>query len=398
MSDTVARRRALRLILLLGVVSLLGDVTYEGARSISGPYLALIGASAVVVGLVSGLGEFLGYALRTVAGYLADRLRWYWLFTFLGYASLLSIPALALAAHWPLAAVLFTIERLGKGLRTPARDAIVSHAAVHVGRGLGFGLHEALDQVGALIGPLLFTAVIALEGERGYRLGFLLLLLPVAVALLTLSAAWRSESDPATMEMQPVQVIRGSLWRSLPSPFWRYTVFASLAVAGCVQFPLIAYHLDHRGVLAEQWIPLLYALAMGADGLVAVVAGIVYDRAGLVSLLLVPALTATMAPLAFMTEVSLVVVGVILWGIVMGLVETTMRAAIGDLSPVAARGLAYGIFNAVFGLSWLAGGVAMGWLSQFGLWWVVTFAGGLELLALASFFWLRPSVSRRPLA
>ncbi len=351
MTDAPTRRRALNLILLLGLVSLLGDITYEGARSISGPYLALLGAGAGVVGLVAGLGEFFGYACRTVAGYLADRLRSYWLFTFLGYASLLAIPALALTGHWLAAAVLLTVERLGKGLRTPARDAILSHATAHVGRGFGFGLHEAMDQVGAIIGPLLFTVALVFDGERGYRLGFLLLLVPVTLTLLVLGSAWRREPEPARLEARAADGHPGSGWRSLPPVFWRYTVFSALAVAGLAQFPLIAYHLGHRQVVAELWIPLLYAVAMGVDGLVAIAAGLAYDRAGLASLLLVPVLTAAAAALAFTTAVLPVVIGVVLWGIVMGLVETNMRAAVGDLSPRDARGLAYGVFNTVFGLS-----------------------------------------------
>lgn len=398
MSGVITRRRALNLILLLGVVSLLGDITYEGARSISGPYLALLGAGAAAVGIVAGLGEFFGYAFRTVAGYLADRLRSYWLFTFLGYASLLAIPALALVGHWPAAAALLTLERIGKGLRTPARDAIVSHAASHVGRGFGFGLHEALDQVGALIGPLLFTVAIVVNGDGGYQLGFLVLLVPVALALLVLGAAWHSEPEPERLEIEVSDTESRSSWRSLSHSFWRYTVFSALAVAGFAQFPLIAYHLGHRAVVAEQWIPLLYAVAMGVDGVVAIVAGIAYDRSGLASLLVVPLLTGVTVALAFTTDVSLVVMGVVLWGIVMGLVETNMRAAVGDLSPAGARGLAYGIFNTVFGLSWLIGGAAMGWLYQFGVWWVVAFAGALELLALVSFLWLQPAVLRRPSA
>lgn len=396
MLEATARRRALNLILLLGLVSLLGDITYEGARSITGPYLALLGASAAAVGLVAGLGEFFGYALRTITGYLADRLRSYWLFTFLGYASLLAIPAMALTGHWLAAAGLLTVERLGKGMRTPARDAILSHATAHVGRGFGFGLHEAMDQVGAIIGPLLFTLAIAVDGERGYRLGFLMLLVPVALSLLVLGSAWRREPEPTHLETRAVEVTAGSGWRSLPPVFWRYTVFSALAVAGLAQFPLIAYHLGHRQVVAEPWIPLLYAAAMGVDGLVAIGAGLAYDRAGLASLLLVPILTAAAAALAFTTAVLPVVAGVVLWGIVMGLVETNMRAAVGDLSPRDARGLAYGIFNTVFGLSWLAGGAAMGLLYRFGVSQVVVFAVALELLALASFRWLRPAIVRRP--
>ncbi|MGH6852422.1 MAG: MFS transporter, partial [Methylocella sp.] len=144
------RHSAIRFIVLLGVVSLFADMTYEGARSVTGPYLGVLGASAAIVGVVAGFGEFLGYALRLVSGYLSDRTGGYWLITIIGYGvNLLAVPLLALTGRWELAVLLIVGERAGKAIRTPARDAMLSHAGSQTGLGWSFGLHGALDQTGA---------------------------------------------------------------------------------------------------------------------------------------------------------------------------------------------------------------------------------------------------------
>ncbi|MEK7699337.1 MAG: MFS transporter, partial [Planctomycetota bacterium] len=142
-----SRSNALRFIVLLGIVSLFADMTYEGARSINGPYLAVLGASATTVGIIAGLGELIGHSLRLVSGYITDRIGRYWAITLFGYAiNMIAVPAIALAGRWEIAAILMVTERIGKAIRTPARDAMLSHATREIGRGKGFGLHEALDQ------------------------------------------------------------------------------------------------------------------------------------------------------------------------------------------------------------------------------------------------------------
>src|SRR3989339_1784934 len=181
---------AWKFIILVGVVSLFSDMTYEGARSISGPFLGELQASALVVGVVAGLGEFLGFALLLASGYLADRLGRYWLITFAGYAlNLLAVPLLALAGSGEIAAALLLLERIGKAVRTPSRDAMLSHAAGAVGRGWGFGFHEAMDQLGATTGPLIVAAVLYYRG--GDRGGFAVLLLPAVLGLGGIAMAAR---------------------------------------------------------------------------------------------------------------------------------------------------------------------------------------------------------------
>jgi predicted MFS family arabinose efflux permease len=203
-------------IILLGIVSLFGDVTYEGARSVAGPYMATLGASASTVGLVAGIGEFAGYALRLASGYLVDRTKTYWLLTFVGYGLLLSIPLLAFAGHWQLAAVLIILERIGKAIRSPARDTMLSYAAKGVGRGWGFAVHEALDQIGAIVGPIVFSLVFLFHG--GYREGFTLLWIPALLTLVVLTIARKKVPSPQKLEA-PWKVGRQNIRDKLPRVF-----------------------------------------------------------------------------------------------------------------------------------------------------------------------------------
>lgn len=381
-------RGALRFVVLVGVVSLFADMTYEGARSITGPYLLSLGAAAAVVGTVGGLGEFLGYGLRLLSGHLADRSRRYWLLTGLGYAlNLLAVPALALAPGWPAAAGLVLLERIGKAVRTPARDVMLSLATRHVGRGLGFGLHEALDQVGAVAGPLLVAAWLA--GERGYRGAFALLALPALAALATLAAARQAFPDPGRLAgTAPASRDGGAAPAAQPAAPWRadrqlalYLAFVTLAVAGFAHFQLIAYHIKARGLLPDPAIPAAFALAMGVDAAAALLMGIGYDRMGLRTTAALPALTAASTALAFAGSPAAAWAGIALWGAALGVQESVMRAAVADLCPVHVRGTAYGTFNAASAAGWFAGSVAMGLLYGRGPAAVVGFSLAAELVA-----------------
>lgn len=362
------KKRALRLILLLGLVSLLGDVVYEGVRGVAGPFLASLGASAAVVGAASGLGEFLGYGLRPLSGYLSDR--WgYWPLTVAGYLPLLLLPLLGLAGSWELAVLLLLVERTGKAVRTPPRDAILSHAASRVGRGWGFALHEALDQVGAVIGPLFLALLLSL---RGYRGAFTPLFFPALLLLVFLLLSWRLYPHPSRLE-------RGGRG-GIPGSFRLYLLFVVLSTCGFLTFPLLAYRLTSS--FSDTEIPLLFALAMGTDALLALWAGRTYDRKGLSSLLLVPLLSLPVAPLAFLLGGRAAgLVGVVFWGAAMGTQETVMRAAVGEVVPSAKRGTAYGLFSSLYGLSGFAGNALMGLLYPSPLL-LAAFSVAAELLSL----------------
>ena len=373
-------------IILLGIVSLFGDITYEGVRSVAGPYLYMLGASASVVSLIAGIGGFVGYALRLASGYLVDRTKAYWILTFIGYGLLLSIPLLAFAGYWQLAAVLIILERTGKAIRTPARDTMLSYAAKDVGRGWGFAVHEALDQVGAIIGPLAFSLVLLYHGT--YREGFTLLWIPALLTLAVLAIARKKVPSPQKLET-PEEASRQDIKGKLPRVFWLYTIFTLFSVAGFANFQLISYHLKVQAIVPDAHIPLIYAIAMGVDALAALVVGKTYDKVGLISLLAVPLLTLPIPFLAFSYSYSLVLIGIVLWGVVMGIQETIMRAAIADLTPMERRGFAYGIFHTVYGASWLLGSALMGLFYELSINYIILFAVVMELISIPLFLLVR---------
>ncbi len=352
-----ARGTALRFVLLLGGVSLFADATYEGARSITGPFLATLGASAAVVGVVAGAGELVGYAVRLLSGLLADRTRRYWPLTLAGYTlNLVAVPLLALAGRWEVAALLILAERVGKAIRTPARDAILSHATARVGSGFGFGVHEALDQVGAVAGPLLVAAVLAWGGT--YRHAFAALFLPAVVCLSVLVFAWRTHPEPMALEQGRQRVVTQLLPHSLR---W-YLAGIGLVAAGYADFSLLAYHFVHAQVASAEAVPLLYALAMASDAGAAILFGRWFDRVGMRALVSATLLAAGFAPLAFLTRSPAVALGAVLWGMGVGVQESILRAAVAEMVPPDRRASAYGLFNATFGVCWFAGSAALGFL------------------------------------
>lgn len=391
-NENQLKKTALKFIILLGIVSLFGDVTYEGARSVTGPYLATLGASAAIVGLVAGLGEFIGYALRLASGYLADRTERYWLMTIVGYGFIFSIPLLALAGYWQIAAILIIMERTGKAIRTPARDAMLSHATKQVGRGWGFGIHEALDQVGAIIGPLLFSVVFLLKG--GYHEGFTILWIPALLTLATLMIARSKVPSPRKLEVSK-ETGEQNIKRKerLPRVFWLYALFTFLSVAGFANFQLISYHFKVQSVILDAQIPVFYAIAMGVDALVALIIGKTYDKIGLISLVTIPLLTVFIPFFAFSHNCYFAVISVVLWGAVMGIHETIMRAAIADLTPIEHRGFAYGIFNTAYGASWFFGSTLIGLLYDFSISYLILFVVVMEIISVPVFFLVKRAIS-----
>jgi len=375
--DDALMRRALGFVVLFGVVSLFADVTYEGARSITGPFLALLGASGAVVGFVAGLGELIGYGLRLASGYLADRTRRYWELTLVGYSvNLLAVPAIALAGRWEVAALLMILERTGKAIRTPSRDVMLSHATSRLGRGWGFGLHEALDQIGAVAGPLLAAGVLSARGS--YRQAFALLGVAAFLALGALVVARVAYPSPSDLEGGRVATDR----RGLGRPFWLYCTATALVAAGYADFPLIAFRLQKDGIALAAWVPILYAVAMGVDALAALLFGKLFDRYGLRVLAVVVVVSSAFAPLVFLGGFPLVVAGMVCWGVGMGAQESIMRAAIADLVPARRRGTAYGLFNAGYGLAWFLGSALIGVLYDVSVGWLVAFSVAAQLAAV----------------
>ncbi len=353
--EDISKKEAFKFIILLGAVSLFADMTYEGARSITGPYLAILGASGTVVGIVAGFGELVGYALRLVSGYISDKTGRYWLITIFGYTvNLLAVPLLALAGRWEIAAALMISERIGKAIRAPSRDAMLSHATKEIGRGWGFGLHEAMDQIGAMLGPLIVAAVLYIKG--GYKASFGILLIPAFLAMSVLLVSRHLYPRPRDLEASSVALET----RGFPRVFWIYLVAVALVAAGYVDFPLIAYHFKKVSIASDNWIPVFYAIAMGIDALSALVFGRLFDRIGVSTLIFAALISSIFAPLVFLGGFYPAILGIALWGVGMGAQESIMRAAVANMIPMYKRGSAYGVFNAGYGIFWFLGSALMG--------------------------------------
>ena len=385
MSDLPTPARALRsaalFIVLLSVVDLFADFTYEGARSAAGPFLALLGASGTVVGVVAGLGELLGYSLRLVSGTMADRTRRYWPIAALGYAvNLFSVPLLALCGHLPAAVALLLAERTGRAIRAPARDAMLSHAAHRTGRGWGFGLHEAMDQTGAVLGPLAVAA--ALASGRGYRVGFGMLAVPAVLAVGVLMVARRLFPRPDRLEVRRLE----GRPEGLRSAYWMFLACAGLLAAGFADFSLMAFHLHKALHLEPASIAVYYALGMGVHALSALAFGRLYDAKGLKILAAGIAVSIFSAPLVFAGRGAQALAGIAAWGVGLGAVESLMRAAVADMSPARRRGAAYGIFNFGYGLLWFAGSALMGCLYDRSIAALVAFSVAAQAAALPLVF------------
>jgi predicted MFS family arabinose efflux permease len=384
---------AFRFVLIIGIVNLFADMAYEGGRSITGPFLGSLGASATVVGFVAGIGELLGYSLRSVSGYFADKTKRYWIVTFVGYlVNVLAVPALALAGNWPLAAVLIIAERTGRAIRKPAVDTMISYAGKSIGRGWVFGLNEGLDQAGAAISPLIVAFVLYMKG--GYRSGFAVLLIPAVLCLATLVFARISHPRPYEMEREPADFAEA---KGFPKAFWIYVGAGALIAAGFADFSLIAFHFQKAALVAQTRIPLFYAVAMGAGALANFLFGRLFDRIGFPIVLIAFFVGAMFAPMVFLGQFWFALVGMALWGIGMGAQNSLLKAILTGLMPVAKRSTGFGLFYTAYGVAWFLGSAALGFLYDISILGLVVFSIALQLLALPIFLLARSNSKNTPL-
>jgi MFS family permease len=358
-------------VFAFGLISLFADMVYEGARSIIGPYLGTLGASATLVGLVAGTGELIGYGLRLASAYLVTRTRHYWLWTIAGYAlTVLSVPLIGAFGGLVSAMLLYGGERLGKAVRSPAKDTLLSHASAATGRGKAFGVHQFMDQLGAVAGPLLLAAMLVYH-PRDYRLAFAALGAP-GIGVLTILLWLRARvPDPQMYEpavggerrpnvgAQSSDAASPSAGRALPARFWQYVATVAVLSCGMASFPLLAFHAQTRHLLSDAMVPVLFAVAMLVDGLTGLLIGHAYDRRGPAVLLAVP-IAACGAALAFASFVWLIWVGVAIWGMVTGILDSTVKAAVTELVPADARALAFGWLSLARGLGLLIAGGVLG--------------------------------------
>lgn len=398
-------------ILSFGVVSMLMDVVYQAALSVQGPLLASLGASAALVGLVSGLGEATSLAGRLVSGPAADRTGRYWVFAIAGYAITgLAVPAMGFAGSVVAVSALIIVERFGKSLRTPSRDAMISHASAKVGRGKGFAIHELMDQIGAFAGPLVVAAILqATHNSFGSALG--VMIVPGVAAILVLLVLRRRVPDPSAYEegeaegeaaaganaeaVAPSQGVAGANAEAralaaapvkqprakLPARFWAYTSFCGLVLAGVGTFGVMSFHMVDAGLMDAAFVPVLYAIAQAVDAVFALITGSLYDKYGVKVLFVLPVVSALVPLFAFASSVPLVAVGVALWGMSLGVQESTMRAAVADMVPGGKRATSYGMFSVATGIGTFVGATVIGVLYPLGQAAIAVYAIALQVAA-----------------
>ncbi|TGA84573.1 MFS transporter [Streptomyces palmae] len=374
--------RPWRFVVWFGTISLLADVVYEGARSVTGPLLSSLGASALVVGVVTGAGEAASLGLRLVSGRLADRSGRFWEWSIAGYAlTVASVPPLGAVGVLWAACALVIAERVGKAVRSPAKDTLLSHATAAVGRGRGFGVHEALDQIGALVGPLLVAGMLVLTGDA-YGPTLAVLAVPGAAVLGLLLRLRARVPEPAGYEHGTAGPGGAAAGARLPPAFWAYAGFTALTTAGFAGFGLLSFHLVRHGLLATAWVPVLYASAMAVDAVAALATGWAYDRLGPRVLVVLPLLTAAVPALAFTERLGPAVAGSLVWGAALGVQESTLRATVADLVGPGRRATAYGVFAAALGVASLAGGALTGALYGYSVPLLIAVVAAVQLLAL----------------
>lgn len=381
---------ALAFIFLMGIVSMFSDMTHEGARSIYGVYLSLAGASAAAIGFAAGFGEFVGYAFRLVAGYITDRKKNYWFMTIVGYLfNMAAIPALALIPEngWILACALIIIERMGKAIRYPAKNTLVSFAATQVGHGKSFAIQEFLDQLGAFLGPvILFITLYFNKGENtfsAYALCFAILGIPAVLTLVALLVSKWKYPAPESFDVSPET--RGS--KKLRMSFIIYMVAASLLALGFADFPLITMHVFRKELVASDLLPLLYAGAMLADALAALFFGWLYDKWGIGVLMISTAISASFAVFIFtLNSLYAAIIGIVMWGIGMGAQESILKSVVSNIVPKESRATGFGVFETAFGIFWFLGSWLMGALYDIAPNWLVVFSVSMQLLAIPVFY------------
>lgn len=345
-------------VMTTGIVNLFGDITYEGGASINGPFMATLGASAVVVSVTAGLGEFLGYALRLPAGYVADRTGRYWLITFVGYViNLFAVPAMALAGGWQVAAALVLAERIGRALRKPTVEAMLSYTTGELGKGWVYALNTALDEIGATIGPLFIALVLLLKGD--FRTGYAFLTISAVAALVTLVVARVNFPLPSRLEQGNTAPAR-----DFGKAYWLYMLAGALFAAGLMSFELISYHLSKAKIASDQWIPVMLAISTAFGVLANLAFGKAYDRIGLPVLIAAVCVSAAFSPFVFLGGFWLVLFGMLLWGVGYAIQDTLLKAIVAEVLPEGKRNFAFGLYYAGYGVGWLVGSIVAGFLYE----------------------------------
>ncbi len=379
------RSLAFRFVLIIGIANGFADFTYEGGRSIMGPFLGMLGASAAAVGFVAGFGELVGYVLRAFSGFFVQKTHRYWTFAIIGYAvNMLAVPALALAGNWPIAAALMIAERTGRAIRKPAMETMLSYAASTMGRGWVFGFNEALDQAGATFGPLVVAFVLFMKA--GYRTGFAVLLITAVLCLATITVACVLHPRPHEMEEKTsIEPNPNQFSKS----YWMYLIGGALIAAGFADFSLISFHFQKMAIVSPDVIPIYYAVAMALGGISSLVFGRLLDKYGFGVVIFAFSLGALFAPFAFFGNAALALIGMALWGLGLGAQDSLLKAELISVVHKEQRGSAFGLFDTGFGIAWFLGSATMGILYEKSIFALVIFSMVLQLAALPIFYFAK---------
>jgi MFS family permease len=372
---------AFRFVLMLGVVNLFADMTYEGGASINGQFLGSLGASAAAISIIAGVGEFLGYSLRSVSGYIADRTGKYWPVTFVGYAvNLLAVPAMALAGSWQVAGALVLAERVGRAIRKPTIEAMLSYSTGKHGKGWVYAVNTAMDETGATLGPLLMALVLFLKAD--FRTGYALLVISSLFALASLATARVVFPVPSRLEAGGPSTAHA---KGFTTSYWLYMVAGACFAAGLMSFELVSYHLSSTGIVTEHWVPIFLALATAGAVVASLVLGKSYDKVGVTAVVVAVVLASLFSPLVFFGGFWLALAGLMLWGIGYATQDTLLKVLIASVLPEGRRNLAFGLFYLGYGGGWLVGSVTTGLLYDRSRLALVIFAVAVQLASLPFF-------------
>jgi len=372
-------------------------MTGDGYYSVAGPYLGTLGASAAIIAIIVGIGGLVAYTPRLASGWYCDHTGHYWNIMIVGLIiNFLAVPILALAGHWELAFGVIVFDRMGRALRSPARDAIISHAAEGMGgAGRAFGLHEAMSDIGSMVGPIIVA--IMLQANYGYSSAIGVLIIPAFLALVIVFLTMRWYPKPIELEAPSLPITTEEPVKAkLPRLFWIYMLAVGLVAAAFIDFPLISFHISSQDHLQTFWIPVLFAVAMGLDAISAIVFGHFFDRIGMTSVAVVFAMAAFFVPLVFGADPLFMVIGIMLWGLGQGAIGSILRAAVAQLVPRNRRGLGYGIYSSMFGILWFLGSAATGVLYVISIPLMIVTSVGVQFVAIFIFIYVQRQLKKNP--
>ncbi len=394
--------QAMIFIILFGIVSLFSDMTHEGASSIRGAYLSLLGASAGTIGFISGLGELIGYSMRYVFGRITDKTHKYWTMTIFGYIlDIIAVPCLTLVGEngWIAACLLLVVQRMGKAIKKPAKDTIMSFAASQEGAGKSFGIQELLDQIGAFLGPVLLYLVMLFKTDGTtfeiYKTCFAILLVPGMITIIMLFVTKYKFPNPEHFEPEPKEYVPFKMKKS----FIYYIAGISLFSFGFIDYSLIIMHVSKNftsistglvetsSIINSGTIPLLYAGAMLVDAVAALFFGYMFDKKGTRALVISTIISAPFSLFIFgFNSVNAVLFGIVLWGVGMGAQESILKAAVTSVVPKQSRATGYGIFECFFGIFWFLGSWLLGVLYDISIPLMIGISIIAQILAIPFYF------------